>query len=151
MLPTATPWLSFILTCISLICIRLSELFWVNPFPNKSRFLRVCSTSLLKTLWEKEKLLITSNFSFFPQCFLPILENFLPFSSNSKLASANSFSLGESKICRLGEGYDSPIQTGRVYSVLNSIFEKGKQNKTKIQDKVAQISNSRICYFPPKT
>ena len=35
-----------------------------NPFPNKPWFLRDCSTSLLKTLWEKEKLLVTSNFSF---------------------------------------------------------------------------------------
>ena len=35
-----------------------------NPFPNKPWFLRVCSTSLLKILWEKEKLLITSNFYF---------------------------------------------------------------------------------------
>ena len=36
----------------------------LTPFPNKPWFLPVCSTSLLKTLWEKEKLLITSNFSF---------------------------------------------------------------------------------------
>ena len=35
-----------------------------NPFPNKPWFLRVCSISLLKILWEKEKLLVTSNFSF---------------------------------------------------------------------------------------
>ena len=35
-----------------------------NPFPNKPWFLRVYSKSLLKTLWEKEKLLLTSNFSF---------------------------------------------------------------------------------------
>ena len=35
-----------------------------NPFPKKPWFLRVCGTSLLKTLWEKEKLLVTSNFSF---------------------------------------------------------------------------------------
>ena len=34
----------------------------LNPFPNKLRFLRVCRRSLLKTLWENEKLLITSNF-----------------------------------------------------------------------------------------
>ena len=27
-------------------------------------FLRVCSTSVLKTLWEKEKLLVKNNFSF---------------------------------------------------------------------------------------
>ena len=31
-----------------------------NPFPNKPWFLRVCSTSLLKTLQEKEKLLVMS-------------------------------------------------------------------------------------------
>ena len=36
----------------------------VNPFPNKLWFLRVCSMNLLKTLREKEKLLVTSNFSF---------------------------------------------------------------------------------------
>ena len=36
----------------------------INPFPNKPWFLRVCITSLLKTLWEKKKLLVTSNFSF---------------------------------------------------------------------------------------
>ena len=35
-----------------------------NPFPNKPWFLCVCSSSLLKTLWEKEKLLAMSNFSF---------------------------------------------------------------------------------------
>jgi hypothetical protein len=38
--------------------------FYINPFPNKPWFLCVCSTSLLKTQWEKEKLLVTSNFSF---------------------------------------------------------------------------------------
>ena len=42
-----------------------------NPFPNKPWFLRVCSTSLLKTLWEKEKLLVTSNFSFSHIVFYP--------------------------------------------------------------------------------
>ena len=36
----------------------------LKPFPNKPWFLHVCSTSLLKTLWEKEKLVVTSNFSF---------------------------------------------------------------------------------------
>ena len=42
-----------------------------NPSRNKPLFLCVCSTSLLKTLWEKEKLLVTSNF-FFSQCFLSV-------------------------------------------------------------------------------
>ena len=36
----------------------------VNPFPHSDTFWRLWETSLLKTLWEKEKLLVTSNFSF---------------------------------------------------------------------------------------
>ena len=72
----------------------------LNPFPNKPWFLRVCSASLLKTLWEKEKLLVTSNFSFTHSVFYP----FLPFSSNLKSSSANSFILEESLICCLGMG-----------------------------------------------
>ena len=39
----------------------------------------------------------------FPTVFSTHLENFLPFSSNLKLLSANTFSLEESKICRLGK------------------------------------------------
>ena len=38
------------------------------------------------------------------QVFSTCLDNFLPFSSNLKLSSANSFSLEESKICRLVMG-----------------------------------------------
>ena len=36
-----------------------------NTFPNKPWFLGVCSTSLLKTLWEKEKLLVIAWRTFF--------------------------------------------------------------------------------------
>ena len=74
-----------------------------NHFPNKPWILRVFSTSLLRTLWEKENLLVMSNFSIVPHCFLAVMENFLPFSTNLKLLSANSFSLGESKSCPLGK------------------------------------------------
>ena len=46
------------------IC-KTKYILWIfNPFPNKPWFLYVCSTSLLETLWEKEKLLFRSNFSF---------------------------------------------------------------------------------------
>ena len=41
-------------------------------------FLCVCSTRLLKTVWEKEKLLVMSNFSF-PTVFSTYLEKFLLF------------------------------------------------------------------------
>ena len=46
-------------------------------------------------------------FLLFPQCFVPIWMTFLPFSSNLKLSSANSFNLKESKICHLGKGEQS--------------------------------------------
>ena len=66
-----------------------------KTFPNKP-----CSTSLLKTLWEKEKLLVMSNFSFTHNVFTPF-DNFLPFLLNLKMSSTNSFSLEESEICCL--------------------------------------------------
>ena len=75
----------------------------LNLFPNKPWFLRVYSKSLLKTLWEKEKLLVTSNFSFSHSVFYQVVE-LLPFSYHLKLSSANSFSLAKSKICRMGKG-----------------------------------------------
>ena len=70
---------------------------------NSFQFVQVFITSLLKMLLKKEKLLIMSNFSF-PTAFSHLLENFQPFSSNSKLSSGNSFSIEECKICCLGKG-----------------------------------------------
>ena len=63
----------------------------LTPFPNKPMFLCTCSTSLFKTLLEKEKLLITSHFSFFNSVFYHFEVLFLPFSSNLKFLSAKSF------------------------------------------------------------
>ena len=48
---------------------------WVNPFSNKPLFLRVCTKSHLKTLWEKEKRAISP----YPTVFSTLFENFLPF------------------------------------------------------------------------
>ena len=45
--------------------LQTAILAWLNTFPNKPWFFRVSSTSLLKTLWEKEKLLVKKpDFSF---------------------------------------------------------------------------------------
>ena len=85
------------------IHVKVEQIPFFNPFPNMFWFIRVCSKRLLKTLWEKEKLLVTSNFSFSRNVSY-LLENFTPFSSNSKLSSANPFSLEESKNYCLGEG-----------------------------------------------
>ena len=41
-----------------------TQVKYFNPFPHNDTFWRPWETSLLKTLWEKEKLLVMSNFSF---------------------------------------------------------------------------------------
>ena len=72
-------------------CLRravASEQWFLNSFPNKPWFSCVCSTSHLKIVWVKEKLLVTSNFSFSHSVFYPFRKFIL--SSNLELTSANS-------------------------------------------------------------
>ena len=42
----------------------------LNPFPNKPWFFCVCSTSLLKTLWEKREIAHNKQFLLFPKSSL---------------------------------------------------------------------------------
>ena len=58
-------------------------------FPNKPLFLHAIGTNRLKTPLEKEKSLITNNFSFSDSVFY-LSEELLPYSSDLKLWSANS-------------------------------------------------------------
>ena len=53
---------------------KLVQYVSLNPFPNNLLFLRLCCTRPLKTSWEKEKLLVTSNFSFSHGVFYPFGE-----------------------------------------------------------------------------
>ena len=73
-----------------------------NPFQNKPWFLRVCSISHLKTLGEKEELLITSNSSFSLSVFYSIVELSAIF-IKSKIVVCKLLSLEESKICCFGK------------------------------------------------
>ena len=76
----------------------------VNPFPNKPFWvLRVCSTSLLKTMLEKEKLLVMSNFSFFHSLFYLFRE----FS-----VLAIKFEIVVSKLLQLGRAYNLSFGKG---------------------------------------
>ena len=69
--------------------------------------INLSQTCLQKKSFENtvEKGGIARNEQFLPSpVFSTLLENFLPYSSDLKLSSANSVSLEESKICRLGKG-----------------------------------------------
>ena len=74
-----------------------------NTFRNKTWFLRVCSTSLLKTLWEKEKLLVTNNFSFSHSIFYPFRELSTIF-INFKIVICKLFQFGEVQNLLVGKG-----------------------------------------------
>ena len=78
------------------------QLWFINPLPNKPRFSHVCSTSLLKTLWEKEKLLIMSNFSFF-HVFYPFTELSAIF-IESRIFGSILFQYGRIKNLSIGKG-----------------------------------------------
>ena len=81
----------------------------IDTFPRQALISHVWSTSLLNTLSEKEKLLKISNFSFF-QCFPPVWRT-LPFSSNSKLLSANS-EFGRVESLLFGKGISNALTKG---------------------------------------
>ena len=70
--------------CFDLVC---------SPLPKEDLvFTCLQFTGLLKTLWEKEKLLVTSNLSFSHSVFYPFGE-LSSFSSNLKLSSAHTLSV----------------------------------------------------------
>ena len=48
------------------------------------------------------------------------LDNFMPFSSNLKLSSANSFGMEESKICCLGKGLKHGMEM--VKMLVSAVF-----------------------------
>ena len=66
--------------------------------PQTSPGFYVSAVQVLKTLWKKEKLLVTC-ISPFPTVFSTCLESFLPFST-----FLQTLSVWKSKICRLGKG-----------------------------------------------
>ena len=73
-------------------------MWWrIDPFPNKPWLLCVCTISLLKTLWEKEKLLVPNNFSFSLSVLYPFGDPLAIF-IKCEFLSAKSFSLEQSKI-----------------------------------------------------
>ena len=101
-------------------------------FPNKPWFLHVCSTSLLKTLWDREKLLIPGNFSFslFPTMFT-VLENFCNFIK---------FEIVVCKLFQFGRVSNWSFEKG-----LNSVLDAKFLDLSKFKTFVKEIMNMNIC------
>ena len=140
---------SFFLQCFQ----TLVEIQMFNPFPNDKfetfpnwKSLQMTILSLMKmmesspngwkTLWEKEKLLVTSNFSLscsvFKRLVLQTRKNQGLFGkglSHINLPSANAFNLETSKISSWGEGFsfvkwDFSVKYGRLVKLTVTILYK---------------------------
>ena len=119
---------------------------------NKPLFLCICSTSLLKTLLEKEKLLVMSTFSFFHSVFCPFGElcsfyiKFIIFLQTLSVwrnqtllfgrGLTNAFDLGKSWILLLVRGIPLPNHPEFLWPWKNSqwktVWEKQKMLVTSI-------------------
>ena len=64
----------------------------------------VSAVHVFKNTVGKGEIAGNEQISLFPKVFSTCLESFLPFSTNLNFSSANSFSLDETNICRLGKG-----------------------------------------------
>ena len=97
-------------------------------------------------------------FSPFPTVFSTLLENFSPFSSNLKLLSANSFSLGQLKICCLGkvEVYNKLSELSNLTEFTDDKINMKFTNQKKIFETAQNIMvkrekllvNGLLYYFP---
>ena len=106
-----------------------------NPFPNKPWFLRVYQYKTFENTVGKGEIAPDKQSLLFPQCFLPHVENSLPFSSKFELSSTNSVSLEESKICWLGK------VNSNVLVVVCSFLEFGTVSKCCIWEWVNPFPN----------
>ena len=76
--------------------LKFCRLVYGQPFPKQALIFTCLQLKSLENTVGKGEIV--------RNVFSTRLENFMPFSSNSELSSANSFRLEESKICRLGKG-----------------------------------------------
>ena len=114
----------------------------VNPFPHNDTFWRPREASLLKTLWEKEKLLVMSNFSFSHSVFYLFRELsaiFIKF----KIVVCNLFTLDQSKILSSGNGLNS-LQNNKILDW--SKFKALILQKTNLNEKLKfGLRRSKTC------
>ena len=77
--------------------------FYGLPFPKQALVFTCLQYTFFENAVGKGEIANTEQFLLFLTVFSTLLEKFLPFLSNLKLSSANSFSLEDSKSGRLGK------------------------------------------------
>ena len=123
-----------------------------NSFLHRPVFLRVCSTTILKTLWEKEKFLRKSNFTFSHSVLYPLVELYSIFvifiHFNLKLLSANSFSLEDSQIFHLGNEIILELSKLKAFKANNlKVYQKLKFFLERVENLVGKGENAGHQHF----
>ena len=78
-----------------------------QPFPKQALVFTCLQYKSFENTVGKGEIASSKQFLLFAQCFVPLSSRtFDHFRQDLKLLSANSFRLEESKICRLGKGYE---------------------------------------------
>ena len=111
-----------------------------NLFPNKPWCSRVCSTSLLKTLWEKEKLLVTSNFSFSHNVFFPFGELSVIF-IKFEFVVRKFFHFGKVSKLSFGKDLIDRYRCNDQLSITDHLFPKARELHTK---PITRLQNFRL-------
>ena len=81
----------------SFLFLGLSKVLRVSPFSNKPWLLCVCNTSLLKTLWNNQKLLIMRTFSFCHSVFYPFKKKLFAIFTKFAIVICDFFQFGRVK------------------------------------------------------
>ena len=93
----------------------------LDPFQQALVFLCVCCITPLKTLWEKEKLLATSNFSFSHSVFYP-LEELSSISTKFKIVVCKLFRIGRVQNLSFGKGLNLRTQYLNSYLIFIHLY-----------------------------
>ena len=103
-------------------------------FPKQALFFTCLQYKSFDNTKGKGEITRNEQFLLFPTVFSTHSVNFLPFFSNLKLSSANSFSLEESKICRLGERVNQLSKASRDWR-----FPVARRQRTWRENKDSQV------------
>ena len=114
---------------------------YINPFLNKLWFSHVCNTTLLKTLWEKEKLLITSNFSFSHSVFYQFGELSAIF-IKYEIVVCKLFQFGRVQKLSFGKGLTGRISRTDLSEPYSELKKRGLNSLP--LDKTIEVSEFKV-------
>ena len=104
---------------------QTNHIWLLNSLPHNPYFWRPWERSLWKTLWEKEKMLVTSIFAFFHNVFYP---SQIKFSVTFVLSSANAFNIDKPKILSFGnelrQTFEGKVNNLKCHGQISNIFQR---------------------------